>query len=464
MVVGEIPESVDFLVVGGGPGGYTAALEAAARGRVVTLVDLEGEAGLGGVCLRVGCIPSKALIELARTRHRVGSFARMGLRARMDQVDLVAFQEWKASIVDRLSTGVGSLLREAGVRVVQGRFTFLGAGRGVVDTGGDRPPLFIEYHDLVLATGSTPRELPGLPRDGVRVLDSTDVLALDRLPDTAVIVGGGYIGLELGTALAKLGTEVTLVEAAPTLLPGMPAELTAPVQKSLRALGVTVLVNTEITDFTGNQVRVVSGGDEARTLHTGTVVTAIGRRPNTRQLGLDALGVQPDGRGLLTVGADRLLLPHVAAIGDITPGPALAHKATAEAVVAVEALCGQPTAFDPATIPLIVFSDPEIAVAGEEHLARQGLVSARRPFRASGRALTLDEPIGFARMTVDQATDAVVGVQIVGPHAAEMISEAVLAIEMAATPHDIRASIHPHPTLAETLADVAGDLGRVPGA
>ncbi|MFJ8819576.1 dihydrolipoyl dehydrogenase family protein [Amycolatopsis thermoflava] len=460
MVVGQIAESVDLLVVGGGPGGYTAALDAAARGRSVTLVDADGERGIGGVCLRVGCIPSKALIEVAELYHRTATMEVAGLPAASGEVDMKAFQRWKASVVDRLAGGVAGLLSKAGVRIVEGRFRFLGPGRGMVDAGGARPPVFLEFADVVLATGSTPVDLPVLPRDGVHVLDSTDALALDRVPETVLVVGGGYIGVELGTALAKLGSSVTVVEATDSLLPGLPDDVVRPVQRRLTELGVTVLLGTRVTGQAagGPGVRV-SGADGAeRTVPAEVAVVAVGRTPNTADLGLDSIGVTPGPGGRLAVGPDRLVAPHVAAIGDITDGPALAHKATAEATVAVEALCGDAAAFDPATIPLVVFSDPEIAVAGEAGRPGEGRVSRRRPFSASGRAVTMDRDSGFLRITVDQATQAVVGVEVVGPHASELISEGVLAIEMAASPEDLWGSIHPHPTLAESLADVAREF------
>jgi dihydrolipoamide dehydrogenase len=457
MVVGEIAESIDLLVIGGGPGGYTAALRAAALGRDVTLVDTLGEEGLGGVCLRVGCIPSKALIEVADIRHRAAEFASAGLVADIGAFDLEAWQGWKAGVVSTLTGGVAGLLRQAKVSVLRGRFRFLGPQRGVLDAGGSAPPRFLEFRDAIIATGSAPRQLPHLPRDGARVLDSTDALALERVPRSLVVVGGGYIGLELGTAYAKLGAAVTIVEASSALLPGMPAEVVSPVRKRLTALGVDVRLDTRVASLTDSSA--VLEGASAGEIEAEVVVVAIGRHPNTADLGLADAGVSVRPDGLIEVGADRRATSHIAAIGDVTPGPALAHKATAEASVAAEALSGDAAAaFDPATIPMVVFSDPEIAVAGEVEREGASLRSRRRPFSANGRALTTGESAGFLRLSVEETTGAVVGVHIVGPHASELISEGVLAIEMGASPADIALSIHPHPTLSEQLAEAAAEL------
>ncbi|TYP88878.1 dihydrolipoyl dehydrogenase [Blastococcus xanthinilyticus] len=465
MVVGEVAEGVDLLVVGAGPGGYTAALRAAALGRSVLLVDRLGDAGIGGVCLQVGCIPSKALIEVAEVAHRSAGFADAGLTVGEVSVDLARFQEWKAVKVGGLTGGVAELLRRAGVEVAAGEFRFTRPGSGVLQSADDRPPRHLEYTDVVLATGSRPVELPGLPRDGERVLSSTDALALSSLPASIAVVGGGYIGLELGTAFAKLGATVTLVEATDRLLPGVDAALLRPVRQRLRAVGVEVLLGHRVEGLADGVLTATGDSGEVR-VAAEKVIVAIGRRPNTDGLGLARIGITPDERGLIPVGPDRMAAPHVAAIGDITAGPALAHKATAEGEVAAEALCGRPAAFDPAAIPAVVFSDPEIAVAGysadEARALGMDVAVARLPLSASGRAATMGAVEGFTQLVVDRSVDAVVGVHIVGPHASELIAEGVLAIEMAASPVDLLASIHPHPTLSEMTSDVARVLLHQP--
>ena len=458
MVVGEVPEGIDVLVVGAGPGGYTAALRAAQLGRDVTVVDTDGAAGVGGVCLRTGCIPSKALIELASAAHRARGLAHAGLMVDGVAVDLGRFQEYKDRVVGRLGDGMRRQLDAAGVRVAKGRFRFTRADQAVIERDDGGPSRFVEFRDVVLATGSRPATLPHLPCDGRNVLDAADVLALDTLPARVAVVGGGYIGVELGTALAKLGARVTIVEALGRLLPAMDPAVAPPVLASLTALGVDVLTNAQACEFDGRGLEVETPTG-ARDVGVEVVVVAVGRRPNSDALGLEAAGIRPAADGLLAVAADRRAARHIAAIGDLTPGPALAHKASAEAEVAAEALCGKPAAFDPAAIPAVVFSDPEVAVAGvSADEARAAGMTARVsavPLAASGRAATLDARHGFVRLVIDADTDAVVGAQIVGPHASELIAEAVLAIEMAASPVDLAAAIHPHPTLSELLSDAA---------
>lgn len=457
MVVGEVAEGVDLLVVGGGPGGYTAALRGAQLGRQVMLVDADGAAGVGGVCLRVGCIPSKAMIEVADLYAGARHGAERGIMVRDSRVDLAAFQTWKDARIAELTGGVRGLLEGAGVRIVKGTFRFNRAGTGVVREG-DGPPLFLQYTDVVLATGSRPAPLPGLPFDGETVLDSTAALALDEVPASVVVVGGGYIGIELGTAMAKLGSKVTIVEFADRILPTLDAALARPVAKRLKQLGVDVRVGTAASGFEDSHL-LVDGPDGPDRIPTDRVIVAIGRSPNTDELGLKTVGVDLTDQGLLDVAPDRRITKHMAAIGDITPGPALAHKASAEALVAVEALCGRRVAFDPAAIPMVVYSDPEVASAGwTAEAAREAGIDvdvARFPVSASGRAATVGARDGFAQLVVDSEMDAVIGVHIVAPHASELIAEGVLAIEMAASPEDLAATIHPHPTFSELMAEVA---------
>lgn len=457
MVVGEIAEGVDLLVVGGGPGGYTAALRAAALGREVTLVDRAGDDGIGGVCLRIGCIPSKALIELAAGMDSLERLSRAGLQATVQGVDLAAFQEWKSSVVEQLSGGVRGLLQRAGVRIVAGQLTITRPAQAVVETPQGQARFF-EFKDLVLATGSRPVPVPSLPFDGNRVLDSTDVLALEAVPPAVAVVGGGYIGVELGTALAKLGSRVTIVEALDRILPSVDRRLARVVERRLADLDVTVHTGATAEELTDEGLRIATA-EGGEVVIADKVVVAVGRRPNTDDLGLERAGIRADAAGLLPVAADRRLTASIAAIGDITPGPALAHKASAEAPVAVGALCGQRVAFQPATVPAVVFSDPEIATAGltADEAASQGLEVevATLPLTASGRALTMAASAGMLQLVAERDGGAVVGVHIAGPHASELIAEGVVAIEMGATAEDLALSIHPHPTLSEQLADAA---------
>lgn len=457
MVVGEVAEGVDLLVVGGGPGGYTAALRASQLGRQVTLIERNGADGVGGVCLRVGCIPSKALIEVASVFSATRDGAPRGIVAGDARFEPEAFQEWKNQRIDELTTGVRSLLESAGVRIVKGTFRFTRQGAGVVREG-EGPPLFLEYNDVILATGSTPVEIPSLPFDGENVLDSSGALALDSTPETLAVVGGGYIGIELGTAWAKLGSKVTIVEFADRILPALEPSLARPVEKRLKGLGVTVLLRTAAKGF-AEGVLAVDGPDGLSEVHAEKVIVAVGRTPNTSELGLRTVGIELTGEGFIAVSPDRRATSNIAAIGDITPGPALAHKASAEALVAAEALCGRRVAFEPAAIPMVVYSDPEIASAGltMDNATALGIRAdqARFPLSASGRAATVGARDGFAQIVFDRDADAVIGVHIVGPHASELIAGGVLAIEMGVSPEDLAATIHPHPTFSEVMMEAA---------
>ncbi|MDQ1490185.1 MAG: dihydrolipoamide dehydrogenase [Actinomycetota bacterium] len=490
MVVGEVATGVDLLVVGGGPGGYAAALRAAAAGRTVTLVERDR---IGGVCLNVGCIPSKALIHVADTAGLAAEAAAIGVDLEA-AVDLDRAQSWIGDVVGRLTGGVEQLLRDAGVTVVTGSARFATARRVAVTSGDDAA--FFEFGSMVLATGSRPVELATLPFDGGRVLDSTAALALRRVPGQLTVVGGGYIGVELGGAFAKLGSQVTIVELADQLLPGMPLGLARVLERALRARGVAIRLGTKVIGRDGDDLVVEgptgearlpidgaggggSGAGEPLRGHTGSgrggpdagegfLVVAVGRRPNTDALGLPGAGVRTDGDGRVVVAADRRAAADVYAIGDITPGPALAHKATAEAEVAVTAAGGRRAAFDPAAIPAVVFSDPQVATVGltVEQATEAGAVatSFRFPLSASGRALALARPEGYVGIVADRGGaggGTVLGVHMVGAGVAELAAEAALAVEMGATLEDVALTIAPHPTLSEALAEAAmGALGR----
>jgi dihydrolipoamide dehydrogenase len=457
VVVGEIAEGVDLLVVGGGPGGYAAALRGAQLGREVVLVERDGETGLGGTCVRVGCIPSKALIELADGCHRARTWAAKGLEVEGVHVDLRRFQEWKTELVSGLTRGVDWLLRHQRVRIIRGVVTFNKPNRAVVDTQ-DGNVTFFEFRSAIVATGSAPLELGELPRDGEFVLDSSDALSLTEIPRNLVVVGAGYIGVEIGTAFAKLGSEVTVIEALDRPLPTMEPALGRTVLRSLRALGVDVLLDSKVVGGQASGV-VVRGGGEERMIAADRVVVAIGRRPLTREVGLEMTGARLDERAMVIVDPGRLASKNVAAVGDVTPGPALAHKATAEAEVAAMSVSGKAARFEPAAIPAVVFSDPEIASVGltEEDARNLGLDVgiANFPMSASGRAAILGSRVGFARLVVDRMSDSVVGAHLAGPHVSELAGEVALAIEMGASPEDLAGTIHPHPTISESVHEAA---------
>jgi dihydrolipoamide dehydrogenase len=454
MVVGEIAEPVDLLVIGAGPGGYVAALRAAELGREVVVVERGGEeGGLGGACLHVGCIPSKALIELAHARHRTDAMAVAGLRVDTASVDLPAFQAWKGSIVDGLAGGVKALFERHGVRSIDGTARFASRDRVAV-TMSDGSGRFLEFGHAIIATGSHPVGLPELPFDGERVLSSRGALALEKVPASLAIVGAGYVGLELGIAFAKLGADVTVVEALDRVLPSIDEQLTKPVVRRLGELGIELRLGSRVARL-DEQGLVIEGSDGERMLAAERVIVAVGRVPNTEELGLHAAEVGVDQQGLVAVDERRLATPRIAAIGDVTAGPALAQKASAEAKVAAEALCGRPAAFDPMAIPVIAFTDPEIATVGltETQAREAGLDVAigGSSFGSNGRAATLGEPAGFIGTVVDRSAERIVGVHAVGPHASELIAEGTLAVEMVASPEDVLGTIHAHPTLSEGL-------------
>jgi dihydrolipoamide dehydrogenase len=457
MVVGELGEPAELLVLGGGPGGYVAAIRAGQLGRRVTLIERGGPGGLGGVCLQVGCVPSKALIELAQAAAQTREFERMGLSAERVGVSLERFQVWREQLCRGLAGGVAQLLQGAGVTVVHGEARFNRPDRVAVRTPADTV-IFFEFEQAIIATGSRDLELAGLPFDGRRVLDATAALALAEVPERVVVVGAGYIGVELATALCKLGATVTIVEAQERILPAFDAPLSVPVMRRLCRLGVEVRLASIAKRLEGEALVVRTPRGEDR-LPAPLVVVAAGRVPNTDQLGLAAAGVpvRPDGR--IEVGADMRAEHRIAAIGDVVDGPARAHKASAQGAVAAEALSGKPSAYEPAAIPIVVFSDPEIATVGlsEEEARDQGMDVrvASFPLAASGRAATLAAREGFTRLVMDTATDRIVGVHIVAPRATELAAGGTLAIEMMASAADLAGTLHPHPTLSEGLRETA---------
>ncbi|MFW2380563.1 MAG: dihydrolipoyl dehydrogenase [Acidimicrobiales bacterium] len=459
MVVGEVADRTDVVVVGGGPGGYEAAVRLTEHGKRVVLVERDA---VGGVCLNLGCIPSKALIHQAEIAQLARSDHHAGLAVSVD-LDPVAMLAHRRSVVAGLTDGVRGLLATAGVETWQGSARFARADRLVVEHDGNVKHL--EFDSCVLAVGSRPVALDGFEpgrHESVEVFDSTGALALDQIPGSLVVIGGGYIGVELGTAYAKLGSSVTIVEMSDRLLPGMDPALGRGVRRRLDDLGVETLSNSRAQSISGDQV-IVSDSAGNRSLTTEVVIVAVGRIPNTDLINLGAAGITATDRGLLDVEPNRRVRGQIYGIGDITAGPALAHKATAEASVVADAIAGLPAAFDPAAIPEVVFSDPEVASIGlTPALAKaqgSGARSTRIALASNGRARTLGNSAGFVQIVVD-GEETVVGAQLAGHGVSELIGELGLAIEMAATVTDLAATIHPHPTLSEAIMEAARALSE----
>lgn len=456
MVVGEIPEAVDLLVVGGGPGGYVAAIRAAHAGRSVLLVERAGAAGLGGTCLRDACIPSKALLEVADVLQRGAELGNAGIHAEVS-FDMAGWQSWREQLVSRLGRGISSLLASAGVTVLAGTLHFTRRRQAVIEVP-EGTVRYVEFRDVIIATGARPRSLPHLPFDGVRVVDTAQILRRDSIPRSVVVVGAGRVGVELATTLAKLGSRVTLCERAASVLPTYDLEVSRPVQSRLRQLGVEVLVDSEVVGGGDGTVRVVRDGEEG-VIEGDVVLAAVGRRPNTDDLGLDRLEARTDEDGYLVVAGNQLVREHVAAIGDCTAGHALAHRASAEAGVAVDALGGDEAVLPVEVIPDIVYGDPEVASAGLTLASARAegvdVRTAKFPLSALGRAaMSAGASRGFARLVI-RDDNSVVGVQLVGPHATELIGTAVVALEMGAVVADLLECVPPHPSLTEVFREAA---------
>jgi dihydrolipoamide dehydrogenase len=457
-------ERAQLAVIGGGPGGYPAAFLAADLGMDVLLIDQEEHPG--GVCLHRGCIPSKALLHAARVIRESAEAAEMGVAFGAPAVDVMRLRAWKASVVSRLVRGLSQLRDGRRIRHVRGRAVLTGRHSLAVreEGGGDRR---VEFERAILATGSRPAALPGVKLGPPLAIDSTGALELADVPGRLLVVGGGYIGLELGTVYAALGSRVTVVEMLPALLPGADADLVRPLAARLRKRFESVRLETRVESLVeaGGRARaVLLGKDGARAEEDfDRVLVAIGRRPNTEGIGLDKAGVETDGRGFVRVDAQRRTSePAIYAVGDVAGEPMLAHKATHEARVAVEAIAGRKSAaFAPRAIPAVVFTDPEIAWCGltETQAAKDGAPHrvVRFPWSASGRALTLGRTEGVTKLLVHPESGRVLGVGLAGVGAGDLIGEAVVAMEMGATAEDLALSIHAHPTLSETIME-AGEL------
>jgi len=453
--------NLNIAVVGGGPGGYAAAFLAADLGMTVTLID--PELNPGGVCLYRGCIPSKALLHIAKLIEEAEQAKNWGIDFVAPKIDLARLRSFKEGVVKKLTGGLGILSKQRKVHYVQGRAAFENSTTlRVTKTDGSEESL--TFDRIILATGSRPAIVPALKLDTPRMMDSTGALNLEDIPGSLLVVGGGYIGLELGSVYAALGTRVTVVEMLPGLLPGADRDLVLPLHKRLEKMFEGILLNTTVASVkdegTGIRSTLKAQDGNAQEKVFDRVLVSVGRKPNSEIPGLEKTHVQVGQRGFIQVNKQlQTDDPSIYAIGDVVGEPMLAHKASHEGRVAVEAIAGHKVAFEPNAIPAVVFTDPEVAwcclTETQAQKENREIKVAKFPWAASGRAVTIDRPEGLTKILFDPQTERVLGVGIVGAGAGEMIAEGVLAIEMAALASDIALTIHPHPTLSETVMESA---------
>ena len=445
------------LVIGAGPGGYPCAIRLGQLGIQTTVVEKEY---WGGVCLNVGCIPSKALIHASNTYQELQHAETLGFTVSGEiSVDMARLQAWKQGVVDKLTGGVRTLLKANNVSMVTGTARLV--SRNEVEIEGPEGTRRMTADHIVLATGSSPIQIPGFAFADAPVLDSTKALALTEIPGRLVVIGGGYIGLEMGGVYARLGTEVTVVEMLDQILPGFDPDVVRVLSRSMKKDGVKTLLQTKALGWEQADEGIVvnvegpDGGKQA--LPCDYVLVTVGRRPNTADLGLEVLGIEMDGPFVKVDARMRTNVPGVYAIGDLVGNPMLAHKATHEGEVAAEVIAGKPVQFDARTVPAVVFTEPEVATAGltEPEAKEQGLAYrvGKVPFAAIGKAIANDATAGFVKVLIDEQTKLILGVTIVGHHASDIISEAALAIEMSAEALDVGLTIHPHPTLGEAVME-----------
>ena len=454
------PLKTDIVVVGAGPGGYTAAFYAADKGKKVVLVDRAER--LGGVCLNYGCIPSKALLHATKMIREANESHARGISFGSPKINLDKLRAWKNSVLEKLAQGLSGLSQKRGVEVLRGRGHFEDSRTVRVET--QKGQRFISYEKAIIAVGSSPAMPPAFDLGNRRVMTSTEALEIEEIPKNLLVVGGGYIGMELGTVYAALGSQVVLTEALSSTLMGVDSDLVRPVMRyAEKAFFKEVRLNSKVVKMatSGKQIKVtLTVNGEQREEIYDRVLVSVGRVPNCKDLGLENTKVTLDEKGYIQVNPQRQTAdPAIYAIGDVVGGALLAHKASKEARIAVEVITGESSSFDDVIIPAVVFTDPEIAWCGltEAEAKDKGITVevARFPWAASGRALTIDRPDGLTKLIIEPKTERILGAGIVGAGAGELISEGVLAIQMGATAKDVADSVHPHPTLSETLMECA---------
>ncbi|MCU7813044.1 MAG: dihydrolipoyl dehydrogenase [Candidatus Thiodiazotropha sp. (ex Notomyrtea botanica)] len=459
-VKGTPDMQTDVVVLGAGPGGYTAAFRAADLGKRVVLI--ERYEALGGVCLNVGCIPSKALLHAADVINEADEMAELGISFGKPKIDLDKLRAGKDKVVKRLTGGLAQLAKQRKVEVVYGLARFESPNRiGVKTADGN---VSISYSDAIIACGSSPVQIPGFPNDDPRLIDSTGALALEDIPKRMLVVGGGIIGLEMATVYSTLGSAIDVVELQSGLIPGCDPDLVRPLQKRIKGRYKNIMLGTKVTDIQAQKsgLKVTFEGKQApdKPQVYDRVLVAVGRVPNGKKINAEAAGINVDERGFIPVDQQmRTNVPNIYAIGDVVGQPMLAHKATHEAKVAAEVIAGLPVKFDPMTIPSVAYTDPEVAWMGltETEAKSQGIEIEKGvfPWAASGRALGIGRDEGMTKLLFDPKSKRILGAGIVGPNAGELIGETVLALEMGADAEDIGLTIHPHPTLNETICFAA---------
>ncbi len=446
--------NTEVLVIGAGPGGYTAAFRAADLGKQVLLIEREPQ--LGGVCLNVGCIPSKALLHAAHIINEAAALAAHGVQFGKPELNLAALRGWKQQVVQRLTRGLGALAKQRKINVLHGMAQFIGPQAVQVTTAEGTQT--VRFQHAIIAAGSEPVRLPFLP-DDPRIIDSTGALALETIPRRMLIIGGGIIGLEMATVYAALGTQITLVELQAQLIPGADADVVRVLQKRLQPRCAALYLQSKVTRVEATPAGLTAyfeGGNAPASAEFDQILVAVGRRPNGQRLGLEAAGVSVTAAGFIPVNQKQQTnQDHIYAIGDLTGNPMLAHKATHEGKVAAEVIAGLPVIFDARAIPSVAYTDPEVAWMGltETEAKQQGLVVEKAvfPWAASGRNLGLGRDDGFTKLLFDPQTHRLLGAAIVGANAGDLIAETVLALEMGADAEDLALTIHPHPTLSETV-------------
>jgi len=448
----------DALVIGAGPGGYVSAIRLGQLKQKTILVEREW---IGGTCLHVGCIPSKALITAAKFYEKMKHASDFGVNITSATIDFKKMVQWEKGIIDKFTGGIHQLLKANNVETVMGTARFLSANE--VEVRNDNQSVIIQAKNIVIATGSVAAGIPPFPFDGERIISSTEALVLPEIPKRLFVIGGGYIGLEMGIMYAHLGSKVTVVEMMDQLLPGFDAELVRTLGRSLRQKGIDYFVNAKAKSYEGNvgsmKVTVEIEGSD-RVFETDRILVTVGRKPNTAGLEIEKSGVQTDPKGFIPVNNKcQTSVPGIYAIGDVIGNPMLAHKASKEGEVVAEIIAGHNRAVDYVAMPAVIFTEPEIATVGlsEAEAKEKGYNagSGKFPFAASGRALTQGATDGYVKVIFDKDSKQVLGFHIIGPEASDLIGEATLAIEMGSTVEDISLTVHPHPTLTETIMEAS---------